>query len=120
MSDLTMGVDYARVIYGDDARHVPAWFYVQDQGAGVVAFVGASVLPADLAHPLRYGSDRTHQIIVGEIIVRPHTVVATDELRGAGLGALATGAFDGDIGGISARGDVIIGRGFDAEGRTRR
>jgi hypothetical protein len=71
------------------ARHVPAWMYVQTAADGTVSFVGASRINQPV-HPLRYGSDRTHQLIVGELIVRPHYVVGTDVLRGRGLGGLAT------------------------------
>lgn len=77
-------MDYTAAIFGANARHVPAWMYVQDQGNGIVSFAGCS--RADVsAHPLRYGSGRTHQFILGEIVVRPHLVVATDALRGEGL-----------------------------------
>lgn len=82
--------DYARLAFGADARHVPAWLYVQHCGEGLVSFVGSSHTPTHLHHPLRYGSGRAHQLIVGELIVRPHLVVATDNLRGQGLGNLAT------------------------------
>lgn len=91
MTDL----DYTRVMYGERARHVPAWLYVQDVGAGVVSFAGASRVDSK-AHPLRYGSERTHQFIVGELIVRPHQVIATDALRGTGLEGLVRGAHDID------------------------
>jgi hypothetical protein len=109
------GVDMDRVLYGENARRVPAWFYVQDNGPGGVTFVGASSLtgthgqkPDAVPHPLRYGSDRTHHLIVGELIVRPHLVVATDALRGMGLSALAT--HDHDIEAMLRRGETLIGR----------
>ncbi len=87
--------NYTRVLFGDRAIHVPAWFYVQDAGDGIVTFVGASKSD-DLLHPLRYGSTRTHQLIVGELIVRPHRIIATDALRGSGLAALVQGGHDID------------------------
>jgi len=98
-------VDYARILFGRYAVHVPAWLYVQHQGDGTVLFVGASKVP-DLAHPLRYGSDRTHQFIVGEVIVRPHRVVATDALRGSGVSFLAGGSHD--LGVMLGDGEVIL------------
>jgi hypothetical protein len=100
-------MDYARVLYGQNARHVPAWLYVQDAGDGLVSFVGASRVD-DAAHPLRYGSDRTHQLIVGEVIVRPHLVVATDALKGTGLAGLMTGAHDIDA--MLDEGEYVIAR----------
>ena len=84
--------DYVQIMFGQNARHVPAWMYVQDMGGGTVAFVGAS--RTDAHNPLRYGSERAHQFIAGEMIVRPHIVVATDALQGSGLAALATGDHD--------------------------
>ncbi|WP_424862980.1 hypothetical protein [Streptomyces sp. MMS24-I29] len=63
--------------------------YVQTAADGTVSFVGASRVDRP-EHPLRYGSDRTHQLIVVELIVRPHYVVGTDVLRGQGLGGLAS------------------------------
>lgn len=99
------GADIARVMYGENARHVPAWMYVQNHGQGAVGFVGASLV--DGTHPLRYGSDRTHQFIVGEVIVRPHLVIATDALRGMGMGSLYLG--DHEFGEMLADGEVVAG-----------
>jgi hypothetical protein len=102
--------DMARVMYGDNARRVPAWLYVQDQGTdskgAYVSFVGASRV-ADGPHPLRYSSGRTHLFVVGEIMVRPHLAVATDALRGHGLSGLATAGHD--IGEMLSDGELIIG-----------
>ncbi len=78
-------------MFGVNATHVPAWMFIQEQGDGLVSFVGASRVPPGQRHPLRYGSDRTHQLVIGEIVVRPHTVHATDDCRGAGLAGLAQG-----------------------------
>lgn len=78
-------------MFGQNARRVPAWMYVQDQGDGFVSFVGGSKTDDPrTSHPARYGSARTHQFVVGELIIRPHLVVATDALRGEGLSGLAT------------------------------
>jgi hypothetical protein len=60
-------IDYTRIMFGEHARQVPAWCYVQDQGSGVVSFVGSS--RADSPHPLRFGSSRTHQFVVGELML---------------------------------------------------
>lgn len=98
-------MDYTQIMYGENARHVPCWMYVQDQGPSVVSFVGASRILSD-AHPLRYGSDRTHQFIVGEAIIRPHLVVATDALVGYGLAGLAQSSHDIDA--MLDKGEKII------------
>jgi len=102
---------YLTALFGENARHVPAWLYVQDQGQGVVSLVGASRLTGPLAsplHPLRFGSERPHQFILGDVIVRPHLVVATSALRGDGLATLATS--DHDFARMLRDGEILIGR----------
>lgn len=98
------GPDAAQIMFGTNAVHIPAWLYVQDQGGGVVSFVGSS--RTDGPHPLRYGSSRAHQFIVGEVIVRPHLVVATDALRGEGLSGLAKASHDLDV--MRSNGEVLL------------
>lgn len=115
-------MDMARVMYGEHARHIPAWMYVQDQGPGVVGLVGASRVPSG-NHPLTYGGGHyqgaaeghsntgkhyyAHHFIVGEIIVRPHIVIGTNALTGMGAGGLYIG--DHDIPAMLADGAVVAG-----------
>ncbi|HZR50157.1 MAG TPA: hypothetical protein VFB06_11615 [Streptosporangiaceae bacterium] len=109
--------DMARLMYGQNARHVPAWMYVQDQGPGVVGLVGASRVPDGQEHPLVYGGGHyrqrggehywAHHFIVGEVIVRPHLVVATNALKGDGAGSLYLGEHDFDR--MLGDGELIIG-----------
>lgn len=82
-------VDMTRVIWGEHARHVPAWMVVQDGGDTTVALAGSSMTPGG-PNPLRYGSRQPHQLVVGEIIVRPHVVIETEALRGYGFGQFLT------------------------------
>jgi len=107
VGDLYGGTDMARVMYGQNARHVPAWMYVQRHSAETVGLVGASRDPQGAVHPLLYGSDRQHALIVGEIIVRPHLVITTDALRGAGAGSLYLG--NHDFGAMLADGELAVG-----------
>lgn len=92
--------DAARLFYGADAVHVPAWLVVQDAGLGTVSFVGSSMTPG-VTNPLRYGAPHwtrgtpddvywPHHLVVGEIIVRPHVAVVTRALRGMGVGQMLT------------------------------
>lgn len=101
--------DSIRFYFGQHARHVPMWMYVQDQGKGVVSFVGSSRgAKDDLGlHQLRYGSERTHQFIMGELVVRPHLLIATDSLQGMGLAGLATG--EHDLRRMLAKGEMLYG-----------
>jgi hypothetical protein len=120
VSDLFGGADMARIMYGRDARHVPAFCYVQDQGPGLVSFIGSSMTPGR-DHPLRYGAPhfsgsnhhdpgyRGHHLIVGELIVRPHVVIATSIGVGYALSQFLT-----DPPGIEemitgGRGELVVG-----------
>jgi hypothetical protein len=107
MSDLYGGADMTRVMYGQNARHVPAWMYVQRHSAETVGLIGASRVPQGTAHPLLYGSDRQHAFIVGEVIFRPHVVIATDALMGMGAGSLYLG--NHDFGAMLADGELVAG-----------
>lgn len=75
-------------------RTAPAWLYVQDAGEGTVSFVGASRMPDGGAHPFRYGSERTHQFVLGGVSLSAHTVIGTEAYRGHGLSGLATNYHD--------------------------
>ncbi len=102
------------------ALRVSVHFIVQDQGPGVVSFVGASRIDKDHipsrnipgnreepGHPLRYGSKETHQLIVGDLIVIPKVVIGSNKFTGHGLAGLATSAL-GDPDGWTD-GNIIIG-----------
>lgn len=107
----------ARVMYGQDARHVPVWLYVQDQGPGLVSMVGAS-MTRGRDNPLTYGGGHwdkgehgpayyPHYFIAGEVIVRPHVVIGTNTLKGMGLAGLAIGC--PDIEGMLTDGALVAG-----------
>lgn len=95
-----------RMLYGEHARQGMGWVYLQDQGPGLVSFVGSSRVPEHEQHPFRYGNPHfdgtkngpegyySHHFMVGEVILRPHLLIATNALRGQGLSGLATGAHD--------------------------
>jgi hypothetical protein len=107
MTDPYGGTDMARVMYGQNARHVPAWMYVQRHSAETAGLIGASRVPQGTAHPLLYGSARQHAFIVGEVIVRPHLVITTDALAGTGAGSLYLG--DHDFRAMLADGELAVG-----------
>jgi hypothetical protein len=78
-----------KAMYGENAVHVPCWMIMQEHG-GAVSFVGASKNITDL----KFGSNMTHQCVVGEIIVRPHLVLESERFVGHGLTGLATSSMD--------------------------
>lgn len=103
-----------RAVLNPQRAHAGAWLYIQEQDRdGLVSFVGASRRPpgrpAELGHPFRFGSARTHQFIVGSLTLQPELVVATDTLAGMGLGGLAT--HDHDVTAMLRAGEILIGFG---------
>ena len=99
--------DMARVMYGENARHVPAWAYVQRHGPSVVGLVGASAVADGTPHPLLYGSGWQHVFVVGEVVVRPHVAIGTNALTGHGAGSLYLGPHD--FGEMLADGKLLVG-----------
>jgi hypothetical protein len=104
---------YTRALFGQHARRAGAWLYVQDAGDGMVSFVGASRVPAG-PHPFRYGSSRAHQLLVGEVMLRPELVVATDARQGTGVAGLLIDPWGLDTGLMRDRqgdpaGEVVLG-----------
>jgi hypothetical protein len=103
----------AKVMFGIDAIHVPAWMYFQGPG-NVLSFVGGSKVPAGTSHPALYGHEYPINFMVGEIIVRPHFAIGTRALMGHGLASLAMHSHD--LREMLAEGELIAG----SEARMRR
>lgn len=107
-----------RMLLGEHARQSSGWAYVQDQGAGLVSFVGSSRVDEGEQHPFRWGNphyDRrlgdqdgyyAHHFMVGEFVFRPHLLVATNAKRGQGLSGLATG--EHNLPGMVRDGEIIV------------
>jgi len=74
-------VDMTKVMFGINAVHVPMWMVVQNQREAGTMFAGAS-----RSLQLMYGADKTHTLILGEAIIRPHIVVASNDFQGHGIG----------------------------------
>jgi hypothetical protein len=77
-----------RAMFGQHAIHIPMWLIAQEGEA-------TTFVVATRSSELMFGCVRTHALVWGELIVRPHLVVASDEFRGSGLTHLANvGALD--------------------------
>jgi len=89
-----------RAMFGQYARHVPAWVVIQDMGEAGVIIVGAS-----RSQDLRYDDNHIHQLILGELIVRPHCVIGSNHLVGSGAAGLLHA--DNDLRAWAEHGTVI-------------
>ena len=78
---------HLRMLSGVYTAHIPCWFVMQGHGNNQVGIVGASK-----TDKLLYGTDKTHTIIKGDSIFRPHMIYAGDSAMGSGINGLATGA----------------------------
>jgi hypothetical protein len=106
---LNDGVDYTKVMFGENAVHCGFNMIVQDAGDGKIIVVAQSTSPqrGQKQHPLQFGSKRTHVLCMGDIVVRPHMVFGSDAFRGAGLNNLIRNAFTSPEQWID-EGDVIL------------
>ena len=81
-----------RALFGVNAVHVP--FNAIIQGAGTekgisrITIVGQSSFPTKL-HPLTFGSKMIHQLVLGDIVFRPHIAIESNAFIGYGIGGLA-------------------------------
>jgi len=82
------GLDVMKFYYGQNLVHVPMWMIAQDQGDTTV-FVGAT-----RNDDIRYKSKMTHQLILGEMFIRPHVVSESEHLKGSGISAIARSGAD--------------------------
>ena len=99
-------------MFGCNAIKVPFNCIVQDQGDGGIAAV--IVVGGSMAARYKFGSKKTHQLIVGDAVIRPHFVVDSDHLIGTGLAGLAKSGF-ADIAGWLKNGDMLIDAGVRPE-----
>ena len=77
-------------MYGKGAIHIPINFIVQkvdDEGRVT------GVFQTSAGTPLLFGSKKTHQMILGDAIIRPRLVCESDEFQGSGLSSLACSGF---------------------------
>lgn len=109
---------YIKAMFGSNAVQVGFNFIAQDAGDGKLIFVAQSTTPGK-KHPLFFGSERTHVLAMGDMVFRPHLVLGSDKLRGAGLNNLITSGFTNmDAWGDSA--DLILDpRGEVAKARKK-
>jgi len=78
------GMDMTKVMFGINAIRLPIWMVAQNNQTAF-PFAGAS----RFNHAM-FGSNKTHTLITGEMIIRPRLVIATDEFIGRGIGGFWT------------------------------
>ena len=96
---------YTRALFGVHARQAGFNYVVQGAGAEGAAIVGTT----SYAQQMSFGAmdQGTHILVLSDIIIRPHLVIASNHLQGAGVsGILKSGI--ADVEGWLKHGKVII------------
>ena len=85
-----------RAINGENARHAAGWVVIQDAGTtedGRPIYGIVGVMVGELRH--EEGKAHTHEMVQGEVVIRPKAAYSGDHYRGCGLSAIVTSdAFD--------------------------
>ncbi|KKL59835.1 hypothetical protein LCGC14_2211330 [marine sediment metagenome] len=76
---------YVKMMFGENAIITPMNMIVQNMGNKV------SLCIAQIPNiNIRFGSILTHQLILGDAVIRPHVVLESEKFMGHGAAALAT------------------------------
>jgi hypothetical protein len=103
---------YTRMLMGENAVAVGVNFIMQETEKGMI-LIGQTNHPS--ANMLRFKAkkDRTHVLVLGDMILRPHLVLASDSFRGAGTTSLFKDGFTSHEKWLE--GDIVL----DAAGRLK-
>ncbi len=94
---------YTRMMFGRHAVSVGVNFIMQETEGGMI-LIGQSKCQNNPM--LRFGAkkERTHVLVLGDMVLRPHLVMASDSFRGDGVTSLVKNGFvspdrwlDGDL-----------------------
>ncbi len=91
MLDPATSEAYLKAMFGENARKAAGWLVIQDAGTtedGKPIHLIAGVVTGDLRHDGAEGF--THEMVVGEVVIRPHRAHAGNNYRGCGVSALLT------------------------------
>lgn len=81
--------EMTREMYGRHSIHIPLNLIVQKMDGDKV--IGVFQTSAGL--PLLFGSKMTHQLVMGDMVLRPHLVMQSNAFRGDGFSGLARDGF---------------------------
>lgn len=80
---------FTMAMFGSHAIHIPMNMIVQPMGEGKII----GVFQTTNADSLLFGSKMTHQLVMGDVVIRPHLVMESDALAGRGVAGLLTHGF---------------------------
>jgi hypothetical protein len=100
-------MDYIKAMFGPNAVHVGFNCVIQQVDDCRVSIIGQSYMP-NSPHPLLFGSQKIHQLILGDAVIRPRQIIESDHLRGQGMTAIAMYGM-ADIDEWAKNGNVLLG-----------
>lgn len=80
---------YIRGLFGANAIRLPLNFIVQRVDENIVT----GVFQTKLGNAMLFGSNKPHQLILGEAVIRPHIVAHSDHLVGCGISGICKSGF---------------------------
>ena len=90
-------VDYTKAMFGENAIHIPFNATIQQSGKHndtyVFSIIGQTSCVSPVS-PVMFGGTKTHQLILGDCIIRPHLVIETNDMQGRGISGLARTGMD--------------------------
>jgi hypothetical protein len=78
-----------QAMFGQNARRAAGWVAIQDAGQmpdGRPIYAVCGVVTGELRH--EDGKGFTHEMVHGEVIIRPHAAYAGDSFKGHGIAGL--------------------------------
>lgn len=94
---------YIKTLFGCQARKAAFNYVLQPDGAGNGAVIGIT----SLADVLAFGGKRTHTLVICDVVIRPHLVIESDHLAGAGASGILKGGM-ADVDAWLQHGHVLI------------
>jgi hypothetical protein len=83
-----------RKLFGERACRIPLNFVTQeaDRENGQYLVLAQTTLPAEAQTKLT-PTQHPHHLVMGEAVIRPHLIIASEHLIGAGASGIITGGF---------------------------
>jgi len=83
---------YTRAMFGVNAVHIPLNLILQNPDESTLVAVVQARMKPELLAKLTRGSKMTHQLILGDAVIRPRIVAESNHLCGVGFAGIMTSA----------------------------
>jgi len=99
---------YIRAMFGEKAVHLPLNFILQNPDESTLVGVVQCRLNPQTLKRLVKGSQKTHQLILGDAIIRPRIIAESNHLRGVGLAGIMTSSDGWDMQAWAEKGKLLF------------